>query len=129
MTSLRPNKSSPFFPPPANVAFATISNVYEYSQKKLWLAYGIAIGVSLAAVVVGLVVMWLNDAAYNNSFSSLLRLSRGAQLNRKIVPKDYDGREPLPKYLEKGVIRFAEDPKVGRTSKDGTVYAPLDIVA
>lgn len=71
--------------------------------------------------------MWLNDASYNDNFSSVLRLSRGAQLSRKIVERDYDGRAPLPKYLEKSTIRFFEDGRAGNDVEGAAVHTPLQM--
>ena len=103
----RPNKSSSYKPPQSQVTFITISPVYEYSDYKLWLAYGLAITISVITVIAGLIVMYLSSAAYNSSFSTILRLGRGAHLSREIVDGDHDGKEPLPKYLEKATISFA----------------------
>ena len=76
-----------------------MSPVYEYSDYKLWLAYGLAITISVITVIAGLIVMYLSSAAYNSSFSTILRLGRGAHLSREIVDGDHGGKEPLPKYL------------------------------
>jgi hypothetical protein len=51
--------------------------------------------------------MYMGGAAYNNSFSNILRLARGAHLSHEIIDGDHDGKEPLPKYLEKSTISFA----------------------
>jgi hypothetical protein len=89
------------------VTFTTISPVYEYSQSRLWLAYGIAIAISILIVIAGLVVMYLGGAAYNNNFSNILRLARGAHISHEIIDWDHDGKEPLPEYLEKANISFS----------------------
>jgi hypothetical protein len=62
---------------------------------------------SALIVIAGLTVMYISSAAYTNSFSTTLRLARGAHLSQEIVEKDYDGKEPLPEYLEKATISFA----------------------
>lgn len=81
--------------------------MYEYSGHRLWLAYGLATAISTIIVAAGLIVMFLSSAAYNSSFSTMLRLGRGAHLSQEIVDGDHDGKEPLPKYLEKATISFA----------------------
>jgi hypothetical protein len=58
-------------------------------------------------VIAGLTVMYISGATYNSSFSTILRLAKGAHLSHEIADKDYDGTEPLPKYLEKATISFA----------------------
>jgi hypothetical protein len=81
--------------------------VYEYSGHRLWLAYGLAIAISALIVIAGLIVMYLSSAAYNSSFSTILRLGRGAHLSQEIIDGDHDGKAPLPKYLEMATISFA----------------------
>ena len=103
----RPNKSSPYRPPQSKVTFTATSPLYEYSSSRLWLAYGLAIAMTTLIVIAGLTVMYISSAAYTNSFSTTLRLARGAHLSQKIVGKDYDGKEPLPEYLENATISFA----------------------
>lgn len=84
-----------------------ISPIYEYSRSRLWLAYGLAIAISAFIVIAGLTVMYLGSAAYNNNFSNILRLARGAHLSHEIFEEDHDGKEPLPKYLEKATVSFS----------------------
>lgn len=45
--------------------------------------------------------------AYNNNFSNILRLARGAHLSHEVADEDHDGKEPLPGYLKKTTITFA----------------------
>ena len=84
-----------------------ISPVYEYSSGRLWLAYGLVIAISTLTVIAGLIVMYLSNAAYSSSLSTILRRSRGAHLGQEIVDGDHDGKEPLPEYLAKSNISFA----------------------
>lgn len=84
-----------------------ISSDYEYPTGRLWLACGLAIAISTLIVIAGLIVMYLSSAAYNSSFSTILRLSGGAHLGQEIVDDDHDGKEPLPEYLAKSNISFA----------------------
>jgi hypothetical protein len=58
-------------------------------------------------VIAGLTVMYLGGAAYNNNFSNILLLARGAHLSHEVIDGDHDGKEPLPEYLEKATISFA----------------------
>jgi hypothetical protein len=103
----RANQSSPYKLPQSEITFTTVSPVYEYSQSRLWLAYGVAIAISILIVIAGLTVVYLSGAAYNNNFSNTLRLARGAHLSHEVIDGDHDGKEPLPEYLEKATISFA----------------------
>ncbi|PVH69936.1 hypothetical protein DL98DRAFT_437971 [Cadophora sp. DSE1049] len=105
--SLQFNASSAFFPPPTNVKLSTLQNIYVYSSYKLWLAYGLAISASTTIVVFGLVAIFLlNHASYSQTFSSSLRLARGAEMSVEVEKSDLDGRDPLPKYLEESSVKF-----------------------
>ena len=44
--ALQPNASSPYAPLLTNVTLVTYQNIYVYDPEKLWLAYGIALGVA-----------------------------------------------------------------------------------
>ena len=94
--TLRFNDSSPYKLPQSEVTFSTISPIYEYSQTRLWLAYGVAIAISAVIVIAGLAVMYTSSMAYNNNFSNILRLARGARLSHEVADEDHDGKEPLP---------------------------------
>ena len=59
-------------------------------------AYGLAIGASTVIVLLGLLAIVLNDASYSNSFSTLFRLSRSAELDCNIKAVVFDGKDPLP---------------------------------
>jgi len=121
--SLQPNISSAFFPPPTNVTFSTYQNIYVYAHDKLWLAYGLAISASTLIVIFGLVAIFINRASYSYSFSSVLRLSRGAEISIEIDKSDLDGRDPLPQYLEQSLVRF---PNIATSPAQSTViYTPV----
>lgn len=96
-----PNASSAFAPPPVNVTHETYHNVYHYSRDKLWIAYGIAINVSVIVALLGLFTVATAGASYSSSsnFSSTYRLATGALLSATMRDEDLDGRDPLPAYL------------------------------
>lgn len=100
----RPNSSSPTAPKTVKVTYHRYHNIYVYSPRKLWLPYGIALGVSTLAVLAGLVTMFLNRASYSNSFSTVLRAAHGAQLSAELMDEDSRGQDPLPKYLAEAQI-------------------------
>jgi hypothetical protein len=68
-------------PGPVEVSSVTFRNVYVYSPLKLWLAYGLALFFATGAVITGFVLMYKNQVSYSNSFSTILRTTRNAQIN------------------------------------------------
>ena len=106
----RPNYSSITAPPRTLVTFHHYHNIYTYEAWKLWLAYGIAIGLATIAVAIGLVVMRLNGASYSDNFSTILRASIGAHVNRHIsvdiMDHHMNGKDPVPEYLEDALVHF-----------------------
>ncbi|KXT10354.1 hypothetical protein AC579_9159 [Pseudocercospora musae] len=103
----QPNASSPFAPPLVNVTSHVYQNVYQYSAVKLWLAYGIAIALTLLGVIFGLIAVITNGASYSDDFSTILRAARYARLSKEVNYCDSDGRDPLPRYLGETTVLFS----------------------
>lgn len=82
------------------------TNIYVYPAYKLWLAYGIAIGITALIVCFGLAAIVANDASFSPSFSTWMRLSRGAELSGEVKQEDLKGQDPLPRYLIELNVRF-----------------------
>ena len=53
--------------------------------------------------------MIANDASSSDKFSTVLRLSRGAQLSYEINSPDLSGRDPLPAYANRMTVRIAPE--------------------
>lgn len=87
----RANTSSIYYPEKTRVQFATLENIYIYAVYKLWLAYGLAIGATAMIALVGVAAMIANQASFSNKFSTIFRLSRGAQLSNEIDHADLSG--------------------------------------
>lgn len=60
-------------------------------------------------MVAGLVLTYVNGASFSYKFSSILRLSRGIDLGVDIDRIDVDGRDPLPKYIKKAVVKLPNE--------------------
>ncbi|GIZ46700.1 hypothetical protein CKM354_000981400 [Cercospora kikuchii] len=103
---LQANESSIFYPEPTLVEFTMEESVYAYAATKLWLAYGLAIGVTTLIVVFACVAIMLNQASYSNDFSTWLRLSLGSDISNDFEGKDLAGEDPLPEYIENASIEF-----------------------
>jgi hypothetical protein len=106
LASYRPNRSSVTAPPPTNVSFVTYQNTYVYSAAKLWLAYGLAILFAFLATMVGLMSLYINGSSYSNTFSTVMRITRDAQLSVEISKEDGTGANPLPAYIANATISF-----------------------
>lgn len=98
---VRPNYSSPYAPSRlTNVTVEGYENIYRYDVAILWIAYGLSIFFALLGVIAGFIALWLNGASYSDSFSTVLRVSRTAELSVDVQRKDGMGSDPLPRYLE-----------------------------
>ncbi|KAL8964065.1 MAG: hypothetical protein Q9183_004731, partial [Haloplaca sp. 2 TL-2023] len=107
---LQPNTSSIYLPRKTKVVSTTAESIYIYAASKLWLAYGLAIGAAAIIVFSGLAAMVANHASFSNQFSTIFRLTRGAQLSYEIKEADRSGRNPLPAYAEKVRVKFSSGP-------------------
>lgn len=105
----RPNSSSTFYPNQTEVRLATRENVFVFAAQKLWLAYGLALGATAIIVLFGIAAIIANNASFSNRFSTILRLSRGAQLSHEINQIDLAGQDPLPSYAKKATVTFSQE--------------------
>lgn len=103
---IRLNYSSNFAPAPPNVTHHKYHNVYTYSAWKLWTAYGIAILFATIAVFIGLETMASSGVSYSDNFSTIFRIARGAEVDKPILEKDLDGKDPLPDYMAGSEVYF-----------------------
>lgn len=120
----RPNTSSIYYLDKTEVQLATRENIYIYAAYKLWLAYGLAVGATALIVLFGIAAIIANHASFSNRFSTILRLSRGAQLSHEINPADLGGRDPLPAYAKKATVRFSQEQVSG--TEDSNAYTLVD---
>ena len=93
--------------------------VYIYARSRLWLAYGLGIACSTLIVCIGMLAIYMNGASFSNTFSTLLRLGRGASLSSEIEKVDLDGRDPLPEYIKNMKVKFS------KTSVQTDEYIPM----
>ncbi|KAK4693726.1 hypothetical protein P7C71_g3725, partial [Lecanoromycetidae sp. Uapishka_2] len=121
---LQPNTSSIYYPNKTKVQLATSENIYIYAAYKLWLAYGLAIGATALIALFGMVAILANHASFSNKFSTILRLSRGAQLSYEINHADLGGQDPLPAYAKKTTVRFSQEQMLA--TRDSNAYTLVD---
>jgi hypothetical protein len=86
------------------VAYYITQNTYAYNNRNLFISYGLAVGFALIAGIVGCASILSNGASYSNKFSTVLRTTRGQELEELIAYNDRTGVDPLPKHLEKSRI-------------------------
>jgi hypothetical protein len=79
-------------------------NTYAYDSRNLLVSYGLAVCFALIAGIAGCASIMSNGASYSNRFSTVLRTTRGQELEELIVHNDRTGVDPLPKHLENARI-------------------------
>jgi hypothetical protein len=89
------------------------SNIYRYTRWQLLSAYGIAMMLTLFAGTIGLVSLYRNKAAYSNSFSSIIRVTRESSFNLVIDVED-SGTQPTPSSVQNLKVTLDES----KLSKD-----------
>ncbi|RDW57232.1 hypothetical protein BP5796_12682 [Coleophoma crateriformis] len=107
--SLNPNYTSIYAPSNVTVKSWSSENVYQYSIDTLWIVYGSAIGLSALCVLVGSAAVVTSQAAYSSEFSTFLRVAHNVSLSSEVALQDTSGKDPLPKYLAKTVVRFPSE--------------------
>ncbi|KAJ6198750.1 hypothetical protein J3E72DRAFT_414986 [Bipolaris maydis] len=98
-----------------SVRYYTFYNMYEYTPRNLWIAYGAAIVCSFAAVLLGLRALWLNGVCHDNSFSAVMAATRSRYLDR-LTRGHSLGATPMGEKILRARLRFG-------------VLEPEDVVA
>lgn len=94
-----------------DVAVTTYGLVYSYATQTLWLAYGIALGMTLLSMLLGTISIYHNGgASYTTEFSTILRAAHCIDYSEPIRSEDTDGKDPTPQYIKELTISF---PPVG----------------
>ncbi|KAK0649134.1 hypothetical protein B0T16DRAFT_491818 [Cercophora newfieldiana] len=117
------------------VTVTTPQNAYSYNNpRNLAIAYGLGIGFAVAAVTAGLVCIHAVEGTFSTSFSTILRTTRGAQLDGLVHPSEMHGKEPLPKRLGRmkvllggsnSILRFT---KVEGQGREGSVESEVELL-
>ncbi|KAL7906169.1 hypothetical protein GGI35DRAFT_458931 [Trichoderma velutinum] len=104
---LQPNYSSPYAPPDVPVTRTHYALIYSYAANTLWLAYGIALGITLLSILLGVVSIYHNSGfSYMSKFSTILRVTHCIDLSDAIRPEDKDGKDPTPRYIKNLMVSF-----------------------
>jgi hypothetical protein len=97
---------------PSNITVVYSVNVYSYASRRLWIAYGVDIGIALVIMIAGCAGIWHNQASYSSKFSTYLRTTRGSKFDAIVEPGDRKGTDPLPARIgnAKNPCRSGESP-------------------
>ncbi|CAK1361801.1 hypothetical protein CB0940_02870 [Cercospora beticola] len=110
------NPDSPLAPPTTRITEVLYGNVYSYSMDKLWLAYGIAIGISVLNLIVGFAALLRTGASFTDNFSTIIRIARNATIEADLYEEHLPGKDSLPKHMADAELRLRKsdqllDPK------------------
>jgi hypothetical protein len=86
----------------------TVNNwpvTYVYTASGLILAYGVAFMCALSCSAVGLYAFYVNNASYQNLFSTYIRATVDSAIRSQTQPGD-NGADPLPETLAKFYVAF-----------------------
>ncbi|USW49231.1 hypothetical protein Slin15195_G025500 [Septoria linicola] len=105
-------ESSLLAPAKVQVVQHLYGNVYSYASDKLWLAYGIAIGVCVLNLVIGMLSVVRTRASFTDNFSTIVRVARNASIEADMHEDSLPGKDPLPKRIGNAglYVRKAESP-------------------
>jgi hypothetical protein len=110
------SSATPATSPLISVAVTTPQNAYSYNNRRnLAIAYGLGIGFAAGVVAAGLVCIHAVEGTFSTSFSTILRTTRGAQLDELVHASEMHGKEPLPKRLGRMnlLLKREDDPGGG----------------
>jgi hypothetical protein len=108
------------------VTFYTFHNVYKYSAATLWYAYGSAISLALVFLGLGMVCLFLNNAAFTKDFSTILRAAKSTPMSEDMTEEDGEGRQPSPTHLAKArfLLRRPTEAMKSESSSSGLSEEP-----
>ncbi|KAI4210070.1 MAG: hypothetical protein LQ351_007060 [Letrouitia transgressa] len=107
---------------PVAVTSQMSRNVYVYNAKRLWFAYGLGLGLTLLVVGVGCWNVISADVSYSNRFSTMLRTTRGQELDDLVVTEYRKGEDPVPRaiqWAQMGIGNSLKETVVRNTSREG----------
>lgn len=100
------------------VTIYTIENIYTYTWERLAISYGVAIALTLLAVITGFVLLLINGASYSNKFSTIMRATRGGHIDMLVMAQETSGADPLDEGLAKAKIWIGAQGGAGGVEED-----------
>jgi hypothetical protein len=110
------NISAPNAPENVTVTVNKMGNIYTYSSEKLWLAYGLAIAITVLNVCLGLLAVFRTGASFTLNFSTIMRAAKNADVSVETDEFTLPGRDPLPEGWKKAVFTM-RSPSTGLEGK------------
>ena len=89
-------------------------NIYTYQSLDLFLSYGIAILAAAISLSIGYLAIVKNGLSYSNEFSTILRTTRGEDLDSLVQDEETGGGDPLPVHLGDVEVRHRPFTNSGR---------------
>ena len=93
---------------PITVISRTSRNIYVYSPTRLWLAYGLGLGLTFVVAAVGCWNVFSANASYSNRFSTVLRTTRGLELDALVEKSHRNGEDPVPRAIKRAQLSIVE---------------------
>lgn len=109
-----------------NVTVNSWPVTYVYAQSELLLAYGISVLCTLGCSSVGLHAFFVNDASYQNIFSTFLRATNDLDVRSQISEND-KGSDPLPKALAKATVTLNGSHKLPQSNSIGADRSDVEL--
>ncbi|KAK1546132.1 hypothetical protein CPAR01_00099 [Colletotrichum paranaense] len=97
---------NPTEPIQAKIETEVYQNIYTYSVAPLWIAYGVAVGITILSVTIGTWAVVVTGSSYSSKFSTILRLAFNIRLSEYVELQDTGGEDPLPDRLENTIVAF-----------------------
>ncbi|KAG7045572.1 het-r protein [Colletotrichum scovillei] len=97
---------NPTEPIQATIETEVYQNIYTYSVAPLWIAYGVAVGITILSITVGTWAVVGAGSSYSSKFSTILRLAFNVRLSEYVELQDTGGEDPLPDRLENTIVVF-----------------------
>jgi hypothetical protein len=90
----------------SNVSTNAYSAIYQYDCRSLWISYGLAILSTTITVLLDLTIVLTSGSSFSDKFSTIMRVSRTAELSAEVMEQDGSGCDPLPSYLKNARVDF-----------------------
>ncbi|GIZ43183.1 hypothetical protein CKM354_000642100 [Cercospora kikuchii] len=100
------NITAPNAPDNVTVTINSMGNIYSYSAEKLWLAYGLAIGVTIINVGFGLLAIFRTGASFTLNFSTIVRAAKNAGISIETDEQEHPGKDPLPEQWKRATFEI-----------------------
>lgn len=94
-----------------NVTTTPYVIIYSYAAAILWIAYSVAIGVTLLSIIPGLISVERNGGSYLTNFSTILRVAYCINLSAPLQPEDTEGKDPSPRSIKDLLVLFPTENK------------------